>query len=128
MKVLEKELENKNHLIQILKLDNKKYLNLINNYGNYKNKVQLEDLIYKKNEDIDKLNNEIKLYKTQLNEYKKCQKIINELNETIKNLKNENKKFRNELSNLRKTINKNNNILFIPNSKKNINKKNLICK
>ena len=53
MKVLEKELENKNHLIQILKLDNKKYLNLINNYGNYKNKVQLEDLIYKKNEDID---------------------------------------------------------------------------
>ena len=128
MKVLEKELENKNHLIQILKLDNKKYLNLINNYGNYKNKVQLEDLIYKKNEDIDQLNNEIKLYKTQLNEYKKCQKIINELNETIKNLKNENKKFRNELSNLRKTINKNNNILFIPNSKKNINKKNLICK
>lgn len=128
MKVLEKELENKNHLIQILKFDNKKYLNLINNYGNYKNKVQLEDLIYKKNEDIDQLNNEIKLYKTQLNEYKKCQKIINELNETIKNLKNENKKFRNELSNLRKTINKNNNILFIPNSKKNINKKNLICK
>ena len=128
MKVLEKELENKNHLIQILKLDNKKYLNLINNYGNYKNKVQLEDLIYKKNEDIDQLNNEIKLYKTQLNEYKKCQKIINELNETIKNLKNENKKFRNELINLRKTIKKNNNILFIPNSKKNINKKNLICK
>ena len=128
MKVLEKELENKNHLIQILKFDNKKYLNLINNYGNYKNKVQLEDLIYKKNEDIDQLNNEIKLYKTQLNEYKKCQKIINELNETIKNLKNENKKFRNELINLRKTIKKNNNILFIPNSKKNINKKNLICK
>ena len=51
--MLEKELENKNHLIQILKIDNKKYLNIINAYSDYKNKVQLEDLIYKKNEDID---------------------------------------------------------------------------
>ena len=56
MKVIEKELENKKHLIQILKLDNKKYLNKINTYGDYKTKVQLEDLIHKKDEDIEQLN------------------------------------------------------------------------
>ena len=119
IEVLEKELENKNHLIQILKIDNKKYLNIINAYSDYKNKVQLEDLIHKKDEDIEQLNNEIKLYKNQLNEHKKCQNIINELNENIKNLKkNENKKYRNELANIKKTLNKSCHIVFFPNSKK----------
>ncbi len=44
-------------------------------------------------------------------------KTINESNEKIKK-KNENKKYKNEINNIRKTLNKNNNILFIPISKK----------
>ena len=93
IKSKEKELKNAMTLVQILSKDNAKLKKELDNYGEYSVKLNLQDKIKLKDEEIAKLNFEIKLLKKE-----KDPNEINSQNE------NEIVTLKNEITQLRKDI------------------------
>lgn len=93
IKSKDKELKNALTLVQILSKDNAKLKNELDNYGEYSVKLSLQDKIKLKDEEIAKLNSEIKLLKKE-----KAPSEINTKNE------NEIVTLKNEITQLRKDI------------------------